>query len=268
MVDRPTEAQHLFTFEGCSILAGRDRRSGGCWLGVNERGVIAGITNNREIPFNSLAEVSRGDIVLDALSASDSSEFRRKLVESKQRYPNFNLFLIETHNVPRVWYLGSADRVHPEGEVVTCPSFAISNGTIHSEWPKMRIGLDLVKQAASQASTEARFVEVVFKVLTDTTQYPESIPSNTILAEASERLASSLFMPACEIEFTSMVPGKRRHEVFGTVSSAIILVSDHGATSYEVSWRDFGVSPDQDRQTAVSEHVRQHLKKEYISFNQ
>ena len=44
-LDRPAEPPALRFWHGRSVLAPRDVRAGGTWLGTNDAGVFAGITN-------------------------------------------------------------------------------------------------------------------------------------------------------------------------------------------------------------------------------
>lgn len=252
-------------------MAGRDQLSGGCWLGVNKSAIVAGLTNNREVPFNSSPEVSRGGITLEALSTDDESLFKQDLIQNKQRYSNFNFLMIDARDYPKAWYFGSADVVHPMGELVESASFSLANGTIHSKWPKMCLGLDLVMEAAFKSSGEKQFIEMMFDVLTNTDQHLTSIPSNTTLSEESEIVASSIFIPFCEIEYKA--PSRHLkgcHGVYGTVSSLIMLVDDVGVTCYEVSWRNFqfpdGKRSNYECKEAVVEHINRNLVKNYISF--
>jgi uncharacterized protein with NRDE domain len=48
------------------IVAGRDLRAGGTWLGVNRHGLFVAVTNRR-VPARTEACVSRGLLALEAL---------------------------------------------------------------------------------------------------------------------------------------------------------------------------------------------------------
>jgi hypothetical protein len=63
--DRPSDPPFLWT-QG--ILAPRDRRAGGTWIGLNRHGLVAGITNRSREPVDP-SRPSRGDLVVDALTA-------------------------------------------------------------------------------------------------------------------------------------------------------------------------------------------------------
>ena len=59
-LDRPTAPLHRWTLpDGTSVVAGRDLRDGGTWLGVSETGRVAMLTNVRSVQIGS-GQRSRG----------------------------------------------------------------------------------------------------------------------------------------------------------------------------------------------------------------
>jgi len=73
--DRPS-APPILTESTPKILAGRDLRAGGTWLGVNEHGLLAGILNRRSNGDQSLPSKtrSRGLLCLDLLGLKSAAE--------------------------------------------------------------------------------------------------------------------------------------------------------------------------------------------------
>src|SRR5262249_22814900 len=74
---RPSQGPHRWPGEP-AIWAGRDAVAGGTWLGVNDRGVLAAITNRRDGTLDP-SRPSRGNFCLDVLRQS-SPEAARALV--------------------------------------------------------------------------------------------------------------------------------------------------------------------------------------------
>src|SRR5690349_17969999 len=60
------------------VLAPRDLRAGGTWLGLNDAGLFVGITNRRA-PADPTRR-SRGDIVFEALGAADHRDARARVL--------------------------------------------------------------------------------------------------------------------------------------------------------------------------------------------
>ncbi len=64
--DRPATAICVLEDRAPRILGGRDELAGGTWLAVNERGVVAGLTNRPSPGGRDLTKRSRGEIPLMA----------------------------------------------------------------------------------------------------------------------------------------------------------------------------------------------------------
>lgn len=94
-LDRPSSPPAVFA-ENPRIVAPRDDEAGGTWLGYNEYGVLAGVTNRWTT--NGLAgERSRGLLVGDALQ-HESATAAADAVETSTReyeYDGFNLVLAD-----------------------------------------------------------------------------------------------------------------------------------------------------------------------------
>ena len=93
--DRPSDPPGEYE-TGPRIVAPRDRTAGGTWIGYNEHGVFAAVTN-RWTDTDLPASRSRGRLVADALSA-ESAESAARLVEDAVAdvdYDGFNLVLAD-----------------------------------------------------------------------------------------------------------------------------------------------------------------------------
>ena len=87
------------------VLLPRDDRAGGTWLGVNEHGVLVGVTN-RYTDTHLAGERSRGLLVTDALAAGtadDAIETVAREVAARE-YDGFNLVVADRHRcVLLIW---------------------------------------------------------------------------------------------------------------------------------------------------------------------
>jgi len=77
-LDRPSEGPALRPGPAGPLVAPRDVREGGTWLGVNGTGLFAGVTN-RPAPAPDPGRRSRGLLVLDALGAGSAAQAARAL---------------------------------------------------------------------------------------------------------------------------------------------------------------------------------------------
>ena len=102
-LDRPAEGPALRRTGERSAIAPRDLREGGTWLGLNEAGVFAGLTN-RPAPRDE-SRRSRGHLVVEALAAGSAIEAVRLLEQAPARaYNPFNLFVADADEAFAVVY--------------------------------------------------------------------------------------------------------------------------------------------------------------------
>jgi len=93
--DRPAQEPVIWNTQRRAVLAPRDLRAGGTWLGLNGAGVFAGLTNRPcEVPDKSRR--SRGFLVLDALASASAGEAVREFERLPENaYNPFNLFVAD-----------------------------------------------------------------------------------------------------------------------------------------------------------------------------
>lgn len=118
--------------DGSGIVAGRDMRSGGTWLGISEEaGRLALITNFRDPSSVRSDAPSRGALVSDWLTG----DWHR--VEDRQadlsRYNGFSLFLIDGD---RGWVLDNRTMAAPL-PMDRAGYYGLSNGAFRDPWPKV-----------------------------------------------------------------------------------------------------------------------------------
>jgi hypothetical protein len=68
--DRPASPPGLWVGQRHRVLSPRDRRAGGTWMGINDRGMFAGLTNQKDVPVPPGA-TSRGVLPHLALDQDD-----------------------------------------------------------------------------------------------------------------------------------------------------------------------------------------------------
>ena len=113
-VDRPAEGPTLRSTGGRSIVAPRDVRGGGTWLGVSSEGLFAAITN-RPCDVPDRDRRSRGLLVLDALEAPTADAAADALMQlGPNAYNPFNLFMADRERAVVVTYEGSPRRIDLE----------------------------------------------------------------------------------------------------------------------------------------------------------
>ena len=102
--DRPAQPPALRSGAGGLVLAPRDDQAGGTWLGLNEQGLFAALTN-RPCPEPDRERRSRGLLVMDALSEASAEEAAKRLsVLPDRAYNPFNLFVSDRDSAWLVTY--------------------------------------------------------------------------------------------------------------------------------------------------------------------
>jgi uncharacterized protein with NRDE domain len=82
------------------VIAGRDLRAGGTWLGVNDAGLAAGILNRHLNGQNSLAADarSRGLLCMGLLGCRSAAEAANFVSAERARYNPFTLLFADRHD--------------------------------------------------------------------------------------------------------------------------------------------------------------------------
>lgn len=200
---RPTRALDRWD-ELPGIGAGRDLVAAGTWLAAHEDGRFAAVTNVHEKTPVLPQTPSRGDLVAGFLAASDTPEqHARHLAGTADRYAGFNLLLGDATSL---WYVSNRDAGY--ARALAPGLHALSNHSLGTDWPKLRLGLDAMRQHVDGGRTSA---EGLFDML--------AMREAPVADEA-------LAWPASSGPF---VLG----EQFGTRASTLVLRESGNATSIE-----------------------------------
>lgn len=109
-LDRPAEAPSVHRRGAMGVFAPRDKRKGGTWIGLNEAGVFAGITNRFGMT-SAAHHRSRGHLVFRALEASTARQARDAICDvSAADYNGFHLIVADAHSGSVIWNDGEAIR--------------------------------------------------------------------------------------------------------------------------------------------------------------
>jgi uncharacterized protein with NRDE domain len=135
--DRPT-APMTWWPEG--ILAGKDLRAGGTWLGVDRRGRFAAVTNVRDpsLSPDALPRSSRGEMVVEYLLGDEAPvAFAHRMLRLQSASAGYNLILgaFTDRTLSECIWLGGRTRETRRIE----PGVAVlSNAELDTPWPKVK----------------------------------------------------------------------------------------------------------------------------------
>lgn len=190
------------------ILAGRDLKAHGTWLGVARSGRFGVLTNFRDLQAPIEGAPTRGGLITRFLTGATSpKEFLDDLRGAAPRYSGFNLLV----GGPRALYYFS-NRGPSAPQVLAPGIYGISNHLLDTPWPK--VTRTRARFADLLAQPEVR-AEDMFAILNDREPaQPAELP-NTGLPADWERVVSAPFI---------------LNERYGTRSSSVLLVERTGRT--------------------------------------
>jgi uncharacterized protein with NRDE domain len=180
------------------IIAGRDLRAGGTWLGVTGAGRFALVTNFRVPGYPKPGLASRGALVTDWLEDTP-------LANSAAMNP-FNLCVADAEAAHVL-----TNHPKPERHALSPGVHGISNGAFARPWPKTRA---LCAALSEWLVGEAADPEPLFAALRSATPLAPQAADE----EGPELPFSSVFI---------------RDEIYGTRCSTIVMIDHHGAGAIE-----------------------------------
>jgi uncharacterized protein with NRDE domain len=192
--DRPTEHLHRWALpDGTGVVAGRDLRDGGTWLGMSEAGRVAMLTNVRsanpgpgrrsrgELPTRWLQRDMVWDTLFTSLDAAD--------------YGGFNLVVGDLASGFWAWVsnrdpaLPHAEHTHGLHHRRLSPGlYGLSNAALDTPWPKT-LRLKQALNEAVAAGPDAQSPLVAALAERDTTT-PAQLPDTGVPAEMERALSS------------------------------------------------------------------------------
>lgn len=199
--ERPT-APAAFWDDAPEVLAGRDLKAGGTWMGVTRAGRWAAITNYRDPSAHDPDAPSRGHLVADYLrTAAEPETYLSNLAPEADRYNGFNL-LVGT--VETAYYFSNREGTVRE---IGPGLYGLSNHLLDSAWPKVERGKR--KLAGALERDEIR-PEPLLDLLHDTARPVDERLPDTGIGLAGERVLSPLFIQS---------------DNYGTRSSTVLLIA-------------------------------------------
>ncbi len=202
---RATRTAHWWQDEP-SIFAGRDLEAHGTWMGVDQQGRFAAVTNVREPGMRIDAASSRGDLPAGFLKGNMAAENYLQQLQ-KQDYAGFNLLLADNSGC---WFASNRS----EGIKQIPPGiYGVSNGRFDEPWPKLETG----KQALRKSLLRSVDIDDLLAILLDRDRAADELLPTTGVSTEFERLLSSRFIHSND---------------YGTRASSVVLFSVDNCISF------------------------------------
>jgi uncharacterized protein with NRDE domain len=206
--ERPS-APADFWEDAPDLLAGRDLRDGGTWLGVTREGRVAALTNYRDPASLKTGAPSRGILVSDYLRGRENPEaYLGRIAPEADCFNGFNLLVGDADELLCFSNRGARERLQPG-------IYGLSNHLLDTPWPKVAQGKSALKallQAEKGVAPEA-----LFALLADRTRPPDDRLPDTGVGLEWERVLSPLFIES---------------PAYGTRSSTVLLIDRDGCMTF------------------------------------
>jgi uncharacterized protein with NRDE domain len=198
--DRPSGAASFWP-EAPQLLAGRDLRAGGTWLGITKTGRIAALTNYRDPDANKTAAPSRGHLVSDfLLSEMEPVRYLERISSDANRYNGFNLLVGQG---PNLYCFSSRTGII---QTLEPGIHGLSNQLLDTPWPKVEKGKRALAAILAGADVHP---DDLLRILDDRTPAPDGSLPDTGVGLEMERMLSPVFVSSPD---------------YGTRSSTVILL--------------------------------------------
>jgi uncharacterized protein with NRDE domain len=192
-----------------SMLAGKDLRAGGTWLGVSEKGEFGAVTNYRDLRNPIDGDRSRGEIIPGFLAQNGSIE--KKLHQVKKNYPKYSGFNLLAGNADQLYYMNNINR---EFRTVNPGIHGISNAFLDTSWPKVEKAKVAFGEAIKPASIDR---SKILNLLQDSESFSlEKLP-DTGLNPEMEKAVSPIFI---------------KTENYGTRCSTLLTIDNGGLVHF------------------------------------
>ena len=197
------------------ILAGRDLKAGGTWMGVSRGGRFAAVTNFRDPSDKRSMARSRGELVTAFLLGTESpGDFLSSISARAHEYNGFNLVAADSSSMA---YFGS--RVG-EIKLLEPGVYALSNHTLNEPWPKV-----ISAKSALEAALWAKMSETARQMAIYDFLSSKAIASDTALPDTGvgierERVLSSALIVTPEY-------GTRASTILSITNDDSVSLSEH-----------------------------------------
>ncbi len=208
--ERPTRSAQFWTNEKLpDILAGKDLKGNGTWMGISKSGKWGALTNYRD-PSNINEDApTRGSLVLDFLKSDRSSDqYLKSISNVADKFNGFNILASDKNGL---YHYSNENNIITEIE----PGIhGVSNALLNTSWPK----LDQAKKELQNITSSEDFEkEELFKLLKNQEKASDDKLPSTGIPYEWEKAISSVFI---------------KTDNYGTQCSTILLIDYDGSVEF------------------------------------
>ena len=203
---RPT-APAAFWSDNPNILAGRDLKEGGTWMGITTNGRFAGLTNYRDPSSFRPEAKSRGHLVTNYLNTNLAPEtYAANLVDGGSAYNGFNLLMATNESM---YYYSNREEMIRK---VPAGVHGLSNALLNTPWPKVSKGIRALTDLIQNNEIK---VGQLFAMMADREQPDDQDLPRTGVSLEMERMLAPTFVisPKYGTCLTTVILVERNHKV-------------------------------------------------------
>ncbi|MCF2946853.1 NRDE family protein [Paraglaciecola aquimarina] len=192
------------------VLAGKDLVAGGSWMGINQDGFIAALTNIRNPEKVNNQAITRGTLVSQYLE-TPNVDYAQTLAQTKHQYNGYNLLFGQWNKLSV--YNNHLDTL----QALDTGVYGLSNANLNSPWPKIQKGVSQLEEyCRSDFPIDAN---TLFELLLDNTKADDPHLPKTGVPIELERHLSSIFIQGDD---------------YGTRSSTVLTIDKN----HKVNWQE------------------------------
>lgn len=205
---RPARAAQFWD-DHPDILAGKDLKAGGTWMGVSKQGAFAALTNYRDPELERDNPPSRGKLVLDYLKGNGNPlPFLNKLDKQADAYEGFSILAGTINKL--AYYTNQDNKI----QLLERGLYGLSNHLLDTPWPKVKRAKEQLYQIIQK---DAISEEALFNILADEQEAPEEQLPDTGIPKDIEKKVSPIFI---------------KGDDYGTRCSTILLIDTNGGVTF------------------------------------
>ncbi len=200
--DRPTRAADFWD-DNPDVLAGKDLKAGGTWMGITKQGAFSALTNYRDPTIQKENPPSRGHLVLDYLKHDGNpKDYLQQVDQKANQYMGFSL-LAGTLN-----QLGYYSNQQEEIRLLDPGLYGLSNHLLNTDWPKI---IRAKKELHQIVENDRISEDALFDLLADEQEAPDRALPDTGIPKKIEKKVSPIFI---------------KSNGYGTRCSTILLIDN------------------------------------------
>ncbi len=207
LYERPTKVAHYWNGPN-QLLAGKDLEAGGTWIGVNQMGHIAAVTNYRDPTNYQNNKASRGQIPVNFLDSRVlADQYIRNLEKESSRFNGYNLLVLDNNDLMHY------NNQNGEPSKLADGIHAVSNATLNTPWPKVVRSKEMFKSIVESNFSHDDLIEMMGD---SKTANLEDLPDTGIPKDLEEAVSAMCI----------------RTEKYGTCSTTAITITNDGEVSF------------------------------------